>query len=1064
MDKETLKKESERILEFWKLEECFAPLDYPKLKMKVKEGKKERPFDTFYSEYHKQDLPLEAYQSHNQYLRKQKKAEGQLYDRANIYCGTYKVKPFVEKMVESCQLDPQKYPEINELSGRFCLFSLQIDLEGHLTEEGFQVSPFFYAIQSMIKAKSVKIKLKMDRFNEDINEILRQKQVGIHAFTDVNEIRQIMFDKLSIDQESTAGLVSASENVYACRGLKKDEESFDFISFYLEDIEKVKKNLQSHETLMQFAAALLDNQPKIMIDRNIEEMKKWFEADRFPMAKYPSKFSPTFMQQIAINIAVSEKDSPEKVFSVNGPPGTGKTTLLKEIIASNVQKTAEVLIKYGINSRKFDSGVIHSASKDGYKEIYYKIPDELAQYGILVVSNNNGAVENITLDLPKAEDLKTTHTRTDYFDRDLHEEVYFSDAADKLLGNPGSAWGLISARMGRKSYIDELMKVCIFSKRNDKADKMTLDRSVPQPCSWSEAVENYNEVKAKVEALRHEIKEDQKYLMTFERLEKKLSESQEELASLRSNCKEWMCRASEAEDRYKTSRRKIESAEQEILRFKEQASWIKKLLIALKLGEAGRDITVKQKNLEGLKQENREIGEEWNALKDQVEKIEEKLRSKEIDRDLDQQAYQKLEIKLYTGSDCIKEKYQNNFADQAFYHEITRSETSQNACPWTFSAYDEAREELFYAALQVRKAFILESKVVKRNLFVYEAFNNGKYTLKEKEEIFPHLFNTVSLVVPVISSTFASVGRFLKYAEAGQLGMLVVDEAGQATPQSALGAIYRTKRAIVVGDPLQIEPVVTIPQVLIDILADSLEIEKSYQRIENSVQIFADRLNRFNGRIGNRQVGCPLVVHRRCIEPMFSISNQISYDRRMFNQTNQREEYLKEDQPFLIKKSGWIHVEGPENGEKDHYVKNQGVKVCELLEKALLIYQDLFESDKKIFIITPFKTVAESLRKTVVRFFKEKGYEEDGLKTWVKNCVGTIHTFQGKDANEVLLVLGCSGKSDGAMNWVVHKANILNVACTRAKYRIAFIGNLKDWKNKRYFEDLISKEIDQIDE
>ncbi len=125
----------------------------------------------------------------------------------------------------------------------------------------------------MIKAKSVKIKLKMDRFNEDINEILRQKQVGIHAFTDVNEIRQIMFDKLSIDQESTAGLVSASENVYACRGFKKDEESFDFISFYLEDIEKVKKNLQSHEILMQYAAALLDNQPKIMKPSIMESIR-----------------------------------------------------------------------------------------------------------------------------------------------------------------------------------------------------------------------------------------------------------------------------------------------------------------------------------------------------------------------------------------------------------------------------------------------------------------------------------------------------------------------------------------------------------------------------------------------------------------------------------------------------------------------------------------------------------------------------------------------------------------------------------------------------------------------
>jgi len=49
------------------------------------------------------------------------------------------------------------------------------------------------------------------------------------------------------------------------------------------------------------------------------------------------------------------------------------------------------------------------------------------------------------------------------------------------------------------------------------------------------------------------------------------------------------------------------------------------------------------------------------------------------------------------------------------------------------------------------------------------------------------------------------------------------------------------------------------------------------------------------------------------------------------------------------------------------------------------------------------------------------------------------------------------------MNWVVKKANILNVACTRAKYRIAFIGNLNDWKNRRYFREFIPKFIVAID-
>lgn len=259
------------------------------------------------------------------------------------------------------------------------------------------------------------------------------------------------------------------------------------------------------------------------------------------------------------------------------------------------------------------------------------------------------------------------------------------------------------------------------------------------------------------------------------------------------------------------------------------------------------------------------------------------------------------------------------------------------------------------------------------------------------------------------------------------------------------------------------EPVVTIPKVLIDILADSTGVANEYKVIENSAQTFADNINEFSGMIGERQVGCPLVVHRRCIEPMFSISNMISYDNRMFNKTHKKEDYLKQEQPFLIKKSGWINVEGTENGSKDHFVKNQAERVCQLLENALHIYTNLYETDDKIFIITPFRTVAESMRKFVIGYFSVKEYDKEMLTKWTKNCVGTVHTFQGKDANEVLFVLGCSDKSVGAMNWVVKKANILNVACTRAKYRIAFIGNLNDWKNRRYFREFIPKFIDTID-
>ena len=103
------------------------------------------------------------------------------------------------------------------------------------------------------------------------------------------------------------------------------------------------------------------------------------------------------------------------------------------------------------------------------------------------------------------------------------------------------------------------------------------------------------------------------------------------------------------------------------------------------------------------------------------------------------------------------------------------------------------------------------------------------------------------------------------------------------------------------------------------------------------------------------------------------------------------------------------------------------------------------------------------MRKFVVDYFSARGNDKELLRKWTRKCVGTVHTFQGRGANEVIFVLGCSDKSEGAMNWVVKKANIINVACTRAKYRIAFIGNINDWKYRTYFKEFIPEMIDVID-
>ena len=69
----------------------------------------------------------------------------------------------------------------------------------------------------------------------------------------------------------------------------------------------------------------------------------------------------------------------------------------------------------------------------------------------------------------------------------------------------------------------------------------------------------------------------------------------------------------------------------------------------------------------------------------------------------------------------------------------------------------------------------------------------------------------------------------------------------------------------------------------------------------------------------------------------------------------------------------------------------------------------------------------------------------DYMLDYENKRIGTVHTFQGKEADEVIFLLGCdrSDAAKGAVNWV--NENIVNVAVTRAKYRLYVIGDAETW-------------------
>lgn len=77
--------------------------------------------------------------------------------------------------------------------------------------------------------------------------------------------------------------------------------------------------------------------------------------------------------------------------------------------------------------------------------------------------------------------------------------------------------------------------------------------------------------------------------------------------------------------------------------------------------------------------------------------------------------------------------------------------------------------------------------------------------------------------------------------------------------------------------------------------------------------------------------------------------------------------------------------------------------------------------------------------------------------------IGTVHTFQGKEAPIVFLVLGCDESNKGAANWAMgsENPNIMNVAATRAKEEFYIIGDKKLFKELG--SDVIKKTLEVIE-
>lgn len=107
-----------------------------------------------------------------------------------------------------------------------------------------------------------------------------------------------------------------------------------------------------------------------------------------------------------------------------------------------------------------------------------------------------------------------------------------------------------------------------------------------------------------------------------------------------------------------------------------------------------------------------------------------------------------------------------------------------------------------------------------------------------------------------------------------------------------------------------------------------------------------------------------------------------------------------------------------------------------------------------LFIISPFTTVVSGIKQYIMQYVdncrntRTESFllrNESSLNSWLSQKIGTVHRFPGKEAAEVIFLLGCDTSQEAApaIRWVNN--NIVNVAATRAKYRLYVIGDFQAW-------------------
>lgn len=339
------------------------------------------------------------------------------------------------------------------------------------------------------------------------------------------------------------------------------------------------------------------------------------------------------------------------------------------------------------------------------------------------------------------------------------------------------------------------------------------------------------------------------------------------------------------------------------------------------------------------------------------------------------------------------------------------------------------------------------------------------------------IWQRYAMLTPCFVSTLMSLpnyfGETLRWKESkgrAVIDLLIVDEAGQASPEVGAAAFSLAQKALVVGDTKQIEPVFGLSRPIdcgnmrqsgFDVSDSALagfELQGMMASNGSVMKLALSATSQITTIHDKKLKGVILTEHFRCQPAIVDYCNDLAYDGVLEVKTPL-------DKSPLMPALSFLHCEGssirPSEGSR--YNEAHARKAIEWIKEYTPAILQRFSKhnepiEKLVAIVTPFKAMTTVTERLAKEAGLTVGKSENAM------TIGTVHALQGAE-RPIILFLSVYGDNDNSMGFIDAGINMLNVAASRAKNHFIVIGNDDLYRKtpKRQPSGLLYQHIKQVE-